>query len=67
MLVFSKQKRQENGTDNRKLRPLQNTTGSNAIAFLVRKGPLGKPVHKHALHVTHQQQTIIREKLKGNN
>ena len=38
---FSKQKRQENGTESEKLRRWQNTTDSSAVLFLVRKGPLG--------------------------
>ena len=38
---FSRQKRQENGTESEKLRRRQNTTDSSAVLFLVRKGPLG--------------------------
>ena len=34
---FSRKKRQENGTESKKLR----TTDSGAVLFLVRKGPLG--------------------------
>ena len=42
VLVFSsRKKRQENGTDTKKLRWWQNSTDSRAVLFLVRKGPLG--------------------------
>ena len=44
VLVFSRKKRQENGTDPEKLRRWQNSTDSSAVLFLVRKGPLGPPV-----------------------
>ena len=41
MLVSSRHKRQENGTESERLRRWQNTTDSRAVLFLVRKGPLG--------------------------
>ena len=41
---FCRQKRQENGTESEQLRRQQNTTDSNAVLFLVRKGPLGRDV-----------------------
>ena len=40
---FSRENRQENGTENEQLRRKQNTTDSSAVVFLVRKGPLGGP------------------------
>ena len=42
--VFSRKKRQENGTDTEKLRRWQNSTNSCAVLFLVRKGPLGTAI-----------------------
>ena len=42
MLVFSRQKKHENGTESEKRRRSQKTTDSSAVLFLVWKGPLGR-------------------------
>ena len=41
MPCFSRERRQENGTETEKLRRWQNIMDSSAVLFLVRKGPLG--------------------------